>query len=227
MSEAPTTSQSPAQSPPALMWGGVLPAAAPIRAFTPPRPASATSATASERKRRTRRSSASSSSMLDELDAADLLGLDGTAHAARAGPRPASAQGRVDAGARPGLSCSPQANRTPVRSKTALGHRYFFDEAQSPQLSSASVHFSGAAEGPPRDAVRRGRPRAGSPSRPKSASGLPSYLQPSQSYLRSLTEPRPTTPGDPPRSSRGPPVLLLPDCRDDPGPVDVSVPRSP
>jgi hypothetical protein len=199
--EARGALQSPAAQQPVFMWEGVArPADGPMRMFSPPRPASvssttsATSATVSDRKRRTRRSSANSS-VLDELDTADLLGLDRMARQNIAGPRPLSAHGRVGEGPRLEWSRSPQASRMPVRSKTALGHRRpFSDEAQC-QQKPPPEYFTNAGEGLLRDSVRHGPPRSGSPSRPKSASGLPSYLQPSAAYLRSLAEDRPNTPG--------------------------------
>jgi hypothetical protein len=203
--EARGASQSPAAQQQVFMWEGARPADGPIRMFSPSRPASvtsatsATSATASDRKRRTRRSSANSS-VLDELDTADLLGLDRMAQQNSAGPRPLSAHGRVGEGPRLEWSRSPQASRMPVRSKTALGP--FSDEAQS-QLTPPSVYFSDAGEGLLRDSVRPGAPRSGSPSRPTSPSGLPSYLQPSAAYLRSLVEDRPNTPGLFPRALVG------------------------
>ena len=204
--EARGALQSPAAQQPVFMWEGVArPADGPMRMFSPPRPASvssttsATSATVSDRKRRTRRSSANSS-VLDELDTADLLGLDRMARQNIAGPRPLSAHGRVGEGPRLEWSCSPQASRMPVRSKTALGHRRpFSDEAQC-QQKPPPEYFTNAGEGLLRDSVRHGPPRSGSPSRPKSASGLPSYLQPSAAYLRSLAEDRPNTPGLFPRA---------------------------
>jgi hypothetical protein len=82
-----------------------------------------------------------------------------------------------------------------ARGWSGRGHRRpFSDEAQC-QQKPPPEYFTNAGEGLLRDSVRHGPPRSGSPSRPKSASGLPSYLQPSAAYLRSLAEDRPNTPG--------------------------------
>jgi hypothetical protein len=223
LSEAPTTNQSASVSPeratsPVLAWDVDLsasPTNLPIRCFptqegmmpqSPSRPTSATSASLSERKRRTRRSSASSASGQDELVTVDLRGLD---EIAREQPiyfrfqqlRPESAHGRVDPGRRAQMDwlLSPKHDR--VRASTAMGHRK--QESLKPRRdygarsepASPTVHFPGIGDGIQRDSLH-GPSRPGSPSRPKSAaSRRPAYLQPSQSYLRSLAEPKPSTPG--------------------------------
>jgi len=178
----------------------------PIRNFpASPQPASVslpgrTSAISSERRRRTRRSS-ENSSVLCELDTVDLQELDRVvqdppACFTRQHRRPESAQAYFDhssEGSQADCSLSPPRNRAPVRSTTSTGC------IESDLASPTGV---GSASGSSRVSLRwtlrspsRQSASGRSPCRPKSASGLPSYLRPSQSYLRSLQEHRPTTPG--------------------------------
>jgi len=177
----------------------------PIRNFpSSPRPASVslsgrTSAFSSERRRRTRRSSGNSS-VLCELDTVDLLELDRIAQDqpacfTRQHRRPESAQACFDhsSGCQADCSLFPPHNRAPVRSTTSTGY------IESDPASTTGV---GSAGGSSRVSLRwtlrspsRQSASGRSLCRPQSASGLPSYLRPSQSYLRSLQEHRPTTPG--------------------------------
>ena len=86
--------------------------------------------------------------------------------------------------------------REMTRGSTALGNRR--EGAHSAGCASralspnASVQFSSIEYGHGQDAMRS---KSRSKLRPKSAATGPSYLQPSESYLRRLHEPRPKTPG--------------------------------
>jgi hypothetical protein len=88
--------------------------------------------------------------------------------------------------------------REVMRSRSALGHRRDETDVTMRDSPNVSVHFTVGEDGGQQHAVWAGSrtsSRSRSPTRPKSSGSGPAYLQPSESYLRSLQEPRPKTPG--------------------------------